>query len=341
MSELNPSVETPLTEASASPALTTFLDTLQVSHSTPSFIARLTHHKALLALIASGCALCMSAGLSLAFESTISKQKALIASPITSLGHLALPGEVRIGARAAAVYSLTDGEFIYEKKADELLPLASLTKLMTIIVALETLPRSDTVTISAEALATDGDSGLLPETSWNVGDLMDHTLVVSSNDGAEVLAEVAGNRIRKGGGVPAFVTRMNERAQELHLYSLSFKNPTGLDESTTVPGAVGSARDMALFLKYLYTLNASLLEATGHANLDLDGTSYEHNTNQALPKLPGFIAGKTGYTRLAGGNLIALVDRGLGDPIALVVLGSTREGRFQDLTKLFQNIEAR
>jgi len=115
-------------------------------------------------------------------------------------------------------------------------------------------------------------------------------------------------------------------------------NETGLDLQTQVSGSYGSARDVANLLVYAVEKYPDLFEATRQLVFKvspLDGKNREaKNTNEAVLKIPGLIASKTGFTDLAGGNLAVLMDAGLGHPIAIVVLGSSEQGRFVDVEKL-------
>ena len=185
---------------------------------------------------------------------------------------------------------------------------------------------------------------------WRARDLLDFTLLVSSNDGAASLAAAAG-LVFSGSGQNTestitdvatrendFVGKMNEKARSLGLVQTYFLNETGLDLQSQVSGAYGSARDVANLLAYAVEKYPDLFEATRQPTLKvspLDGKSREaKNTNEAVLKIPGLIASKTGYTDLAGGNLAVLFDAGLGHPIAIVVLGSSEQGRFADVEKL-------
>jgi D-alanyl-D-alanine carboxypeptidase (penicillin-binding protein 5/6) len=117
-----------------------------------------------------------------------------------------------------------------------------------------------------------------------------------------------------------------------------FLDETGLDESETLSGGYGSAKDVALVLAYIYKINPRLIEATSKDVLTIESESgfihTVHNTNKAFKNIPSLIGGKTGFTDLAGGNLAIVFDKGLGQPIIAVVLGSTKDERFVDMKKL-------
>jgi serine-type D-Ala-D-Ala carboxypeptidase (penicillin-binding protein 5/6) len=241
--------------------------------------------------------------------------------------------DIELQAKAAVVYDVTTGTVLYEKNADMPLPLASLTKVMTALVAAEHADKNKTVAITERALAQNGEYGLNSGERWKLKDLLDFMLVESSNDGAAAVADAV---INLNGN--SFIEQMNEEAQKLQLTHTKFLNETGLDENIYLPGAYGSARDMGKLMTYVLTTHPHLLEATRYDQINvssLDGTAYiVQNTNNANGHIPQLLASKTGYTDLAGGNLLVAFDAGLNRPVIIAVLGSTQEGRFNDITML-------
>jgi D-alanyl-D-alanine carboxypeptidase len=130
---------------------------------------------------------------------------------------------------------------------------------------------------------------------------------------------------------------MNNLAQALGLSATYFLNVHGLDESETQAGAYGSARDIAKLFAYAVQTAPSVFENTSRADIRLseqNASTAAINTNEALPEIPGVVMGKTGFTDLAGGNLAVLFEAGLSERIVVVVLGSTRQGRFSDVQTL-------
>lgn len=244
-------------------------------------------------------------------------------------------------AHGAIVVDTTAGTTLYEKNADAQLPLASLTKVPLALAVKDVLPRESLVTLPTSA--TPGSIGdILPKgTRWSVQDLMDYTLVASSNDGAEALAEAADEPLRvmypEATPGKAALWRMNDIARSLGLAHTFFLNVSGLDESPTLSGAYGSARDVASLFSYASLTAPAIFTKTGESQITITDTNNEiahvTNTNDALPAMSGLVMGKTGYTDLAGGNLAVVFDVA-GHRITAVVLGSTREGRFVDMTAL-------
>ncbi len=242
-------------------------------------------------------------------------------------------------ANAVYVYDVTTGEVLFSKNPYAQLPLASLTKVMTALVASEQITEDATITITPEAIKVNGDHGLKEGERWRFKDLLDYTLVVSSNDGAHAIAGVAGSlNALDGSHYENFNHAMNSAAQKIGLTQTYFLNESGLDTSSSVSGGYGSAQDVARLLSFVITERPHLLEATTYDTLEFtseDQFIYNAtNTNSVIGAIPGLIASKTGFTDLAGGNLAIAFNVGLGRPVVAVVLGSTYDGRFQDMQQI-------
>jgi len=252
--------------------------------------------------------------------------------------------DATLEARAAYVYDVKNDSVLYAHGGYEVLPLASLTKLMAALVVSETLPKDAVVTITANDIKTEGDTGLRVGERWNLSDIIGFTLMTSSNDGASALASAAGSLGQTMYEIPAeqaradFVNKMNTKAEELGLRGTRFFNGTGLDLNGEISGGYGTARDVALLMaeavRTMYDdLSITALPQTSISSL----ANIRHvstNTNEYVGRIPNLIASKTGYTDLAGGNLVIAFDAGLMRPIIISVLGSSREGRFTDVEKL-------
>tara|TARA_B100000745_G_C20147371_1_gene393475 strand:- start:1497 stop:2570 length:1074 start_codon:yes stop_codon:yes gene_type:complete len=250
--------------------------------------------------------------------------------------------DITIRAEAAFVWDIQNQRALYKKNEQKPLPLASVTKLMTALVAYEILEEQDLVAIEDEAIRQYGNSGLIQGETFERLALTDLMLMSSSNDGAYALAAAAGNTLSTN-GANSFVYAMNIRAQELGLYNTSFKNPTGLDISQTESGAEGSAKDMAFLMEHIVTQKPDILTYTTQNDARVysaDGTYHDtQNTNYYINQIPGLIGSKTGYTDLAGGNLVVAFDAGLNRPIVVAVLGSTRNERFTDVITLVEEAQ--
>jgi D-alanyl-D-alanine carboxypeptidase (penicillin-binding protein 5/6) len=249
---------------------------------------------------------------------------------------------VSLSAKSAYVYDLREDKEIFALEADERLPLASITKLMSALVALDLSPTYGTVTITPSALAVYGDSGFRPQEKWSLKNLLDFSLLTSSNDGMHAvalsLASLNSTVATEEEIVESFVREMNAKASELGLQNTYFWNETGLDESEAKGGAYGSARDISALIGHILITYPETLEATQEAETSV--TAFDNtprvakNTNTLVNEIPGILASKTGFTDIAGGNLTFVFDPELGRPFVVTILGSTAEGRFEDARKL-------
>ncbi len=222
----------------------------------------------------------------------------------------------KVTAESAFVWDVKAGRVLFNKNADEILPLASMTKLMTALVAYELLDATDTVSISVDAIKTSGDSGLKDGESFSVRDLTDLTLITSSNDGAAALGAATGKALDPTADpTKLFVEAMNIRAEELGLSNTHFDNATGLDLSPTEAGAYGTARDIAFLMEYVITHYPDVVALTRVDVTTINNDAGEYhlakNTNEIVDSIDGLIASKTGFTELAGGNLVVAFEAGL------------------------------
>jgi len=240
---------------------------------------------------------------------------------------------MHLTGHAAIVYDLATGDTLYAQDADRPLPLASLTKLLTLYAAAGVLQDQSPVSITPTALAQDGDYGLTQGETFAFKDLARFALVGSSNDAAEAIAEAAASSRSMGN-----VQLLAGAAAAAGLTHTHAENGTGLDLNTTEAGAFGSARDVALLASKLLTKAPAIAGSTVEPSVTVrSSTGAVHtlpNTNQDVVHVPGILLSKTGFTDIAGGNLVVIYDAGIGHPIAVVVLGSTHEGRFTDVENL-------
>jgi D-alanyl-D-alanine endopeptidase (penicillin-binding protein 7) len=249
---------------------------------------------------------------------------------------------IDIIGKSFVIYDPIKKEIIAQKEADKVYPLASITKVMTGLVAYKYIEQNEKIKILASDLAPEGDSKLRIGDVWSRDDLISYTLSVSSNDGARALARTAGIHLANTTSdaeaqVKAFIAAMNSSASEYGLGSLSFKNESGLDVDTVQSGGNGNAIDTAkLFAKGYFEIPAlfeSTTESVSYISSS-DGNNRTQNTNIGASNIPGLAASKTGYTDSALGNLGVVVEIGPGRPVVIVVLHSTREGRFSDVERL-------
>jgi D-alanyl-D-alanine carboxypeptidase (penicillin-binding protein 5/6) len=251
-----------------------------------------------------------------------------------------------IEAEAVAVYDINVDTFLFARRADEQRGLASLTKLMTGLLVVESYDIERRMAVAPGALQAEGDTGLLANETWRVRDLIQFTMLTSSNDGANALATAVGSlwvstpAVSEATKRSSFVAQMNTRARELGLTQSTYRNPTGLDVTLGTPGAVGSAADTSRLLAHIWQHAPEVIDGTNEYSRTLvseDGFVHQaDNTNEFVTTIPGLMGSKTGYTDLAGGNLAVVYDVGLNHPIVVVVLGSSLDGRFTDVDALVE-----
>ena len=195
-------------------------------------------------------------------------------------------------AKSAFVFDAKTGEILFQKNAETQLPLASLTKLMTVLVSSELVSKDTVITIRQEDLNIEGDNGLLVGENLKFKNVSDMTLTASSNDGAHALASVIGYiRLKDGEKTERemFIDEMNKKAKEIGLAQTFFLNESGLDESDLVSGAYGSAKDMAFLMNHIIKNNYKLIEATKYPVLRISSDNKNHlfeNTNQFVENIP-------------------------------------------------------
>lgn len=280
-----------------------------------------------------------------------SLQKSSQAASVAEAQTLPNPFEnVSIDAKSAIVVDLKTGKTLYEKNADAQLPLASITKVAMALAVSEVLLPNQVMTIPYDtAYAGSPPTRLKKGEQWKERDVMNFTLIASSNEGAQILADAADAPLRakypNAPGSDATLWRMNELVKGLGLTHTYFLNVNGLDISTTQSGAYGTARELATLFAYAASSSPSVFAGTAEDGIHLvseDGASATpHNTNEALGEIPGLIMGKTGYTDLAGGNLGVVFDVGLAHPVVAIVLGSSYDGRFVDMQALVSAARAK
>lgn len=205
-------------------------------------------------------------------------------------------------AKAAFAFDADTGLVLYSKDANEELPQASCTKIMTALLALERMPLNHVITVGADAQALvnpdSSNMGLEAGEKLTLEDLLYGLLLPSGNDAAVAIADGV------SGSVPAFVALMNKRALQLGLTRTHFANPHGLD----APGHYTTAHDLALlasvalrnpeFRKIALTRVYSIPATADHLAHYLVGG--DDLVNGALSPYPGDIGGKPGYTGPAG-----------------------------------------
>jgi D-alanyl-D-alanine carboxypeptidase (penicillin-binding protein 5/6) len=228
---------------------------------------------------------------------------AITALPCAARAQNSPPDLPQIKASALYMVELTSGRVLLEKNATRRLPPASLTKIMTALVALDAAPLQEVVKIDRRAIMHHSPYRFQPGEEFLLRDLLTAMLVASANDACEAVAW------HIGGDEKRFVAMMNERAGKLELRNTHFANPCGFD----APGHYSTAADLAkltglalqqpFFSMMVRTVVRDIATVNGSRQLSL------HNTNELLvdPDVNGV---KTGYTSKAGRCLIASMFKG-------------------------------
>lgn len=253
--------------------------------------------------------------------------------PATALPYKAF-AHIPLRARSAVVFDLSTNTVLYGQREDAVLPLASLTKLFTVYTALANTPSNTDVTISERALSPEGDSGLTLGEHITLGALERLALVASSNDAAEAISEATEATSNR----PSTALMANA-VSALGITDVRASNASGLDISTTQSGGYGSALSVAKVAKSITEIDPSLAYTTTKSYITVKSDTKIHtleNTNQTIDAIPSPLLSKTGFTDLAGGNLVVVFDAGINHPVAVVVLGSTKDERFSDVQALVQ-----
>ncbi len=222
------------------------------------------------------------------------------------------------GAQAAIVVDARDGAVMFAKKPDAERSIASTTKLMTALLALEQAEPDEVFTAPAyNALPAESRINLREGERMTVQDLLEALLLESANDAAVALAEnISGSR-------EAFVDEMNDRAAELGLEHTSYANPVGLDE----PGNHSTARDLATLARTLLR-NRRFARIVDSPEAELESGIRPRvvaNRNDLVASYTWVSGVKTGYTLDAGNVLVGAAERGRGTRVVSVVLGEPTE----------------
>jgi D-alanyl-D-alanine carboxypeptidase (penicillin-binding protein 5/6) len=223
-------------------------------------------------------------------------------------------GQLTVSARASVLVDRASGRILYAQNADELLPIASTTKIMTALLALEQSKSGDLVTASQNASGVPGTSIYLSVgETLTMHEMLLGLMLRSGNDAAVAIAE------HVSGSVDAFVRLMNKRAEEIGV-TARFTNPHGLDQGGNGASALGLAKIACEALK---NPDFRKLVITQEATLPWAGSQYLrslNNKNKLLKSYPGATGVKTGFTDRAGRCLVFSAQRD-GMELVGVVLG--------------------
>lgn len=239
--------------------------------------------------------------------------------------------EFDVPCAAAILIDEDSGTVLYEKNADEQRPIASITKVMTLLLTFQALEEGkisleDYVPVSEHAYSMGGSQiWLEPGEQMTLNDMLKAICVSSANDAAVAVAEYV------GGSEPVFVQMMNEKAAELGMTSTHFENACGLDQE----GHLSSARDVAIMSREMLLHHTEVRDYCSIWTDTLrDGATQLVNTNKLLKSYNGITGLKTGTTSKAGVCIAASAERNGLRLIAVVLESASGTERFQAATAL-------
>ncbi len=207
---------------------------------------------------------------------------------------------ISVSAECACVIDAATGRVIYDKNMEKRHTMASTTKIMTALVALENSKPDQIVTVSGNAAGTEGTSLYLKAgQKATMEDLLYGLMLQSGNDAAIAIAEGV------SGSVSEFAALMNKKARDIGALNSSFKNPNGLDEE----GHFTTAYDLAIITREAMQNEKFCEIVATKSKLILDGTQTVSNHNKMLRMYDGCIGVKTGFTKKSGRCLVTAAER--------------------------------
>ena len=239
--------------------------------------------------------------------------------------------QLELNCRAALLVDQASGTVLYEKNADQQMPIASITKVMTLLLTFEAvhagrLTMDTLVPVSEHAYHMGGSQICLePGEQFTLDEMIKAICVSSANDAAVAVAELV------GGSEPGFVERMNARAAELGMTSTTFHNACGLDNE----GHLSTARDVSIMSREILNTCPEVLHYTGIWTDTLRGGQTQLvNTNKLLRRYSGITGLKTGTTGGAGVCISASATRDGLSLIAVILGAPSSKDRFDAATTL-------
>ena len=227
---------------------------------------------------------------------------------------------VEVSAAAAVLMDADSGRLLYEKNGEKRMLIASTTKLMTALVALEQGGLQQEITVTGGHMAEGSSMYLRPGEKLTLETLLYGLLLSSGNDAALAVTECM------GGAVP-FVARMNEKAAELGMENTHFANPNGLDDEAHY----STAEDMAKLAAA--AMDDPVLRRVASTKTARIGGRTLTNHNKLLSRVEGCVGLKTGYTRAAGRTLVSCAER---DGVRLVAVTLQDGDDWNDHASLYE-----
>ncbi len=248
-------------------------------------------------------------------------------SPVTTVVHGDTGSLPDLTAESILMYDLTENKILYEKDPEVKHPMASLTKIMTAVIAIENQKWDDKYTVTKDDIVGEDSMGVSPGEVYDFSDILHGLLLPSGNDAAEVFAH------NYQYGRVGFVNAMNNKAKALGMLNTHYTNPSGLqgdgDQYTT-------AYDLLILTRYALEQYPEFADtvATSTYTIPQTGTHKEldlANETNLLATYPGVKGVKTGYTPEAGLCLVTYLDYGGHKIIGIILNSQNRRGEMKDL----------
>ncbi len=269
-------------------------------------------------------------------ESPLYRKKAAIVCLITFFAMLAAlqkPAAAQdvpsVSAQAAALLCVNNGTFLFEKNAQEKLPMASTTKIMTTLLTLEAAAaQNKTVTVTEEMYAEGSSMYLKAGDQLKLTDLAAGMMMASGNDAANAAA------LAVGGSFEGFAQAMNQKAQQIGMENSHFVTPSGLDDDAHY----STAQDMALLMDCAVS-NDAFADISGQKSMKVtfikpQGQAYTYNNHNRLLSLYEYCTGgKTGFTDKAGRCLVTSAEK---DGVKLIAVTLHAPDDWNDHIKLYE-----
>ena len=247
--------------------------------------------------------------------------------------------DISVSAKAAGLFSFNrqQTKIIFSKNISKKMPIASLTKLMTAIIASDFYDPNMEIKISKEAVEQAEEAGELKvNEKLRVKDLLYIMLIESSNDAAYALTQPMEEK--------SFVELMNIKAKKIGMVNTHFYDPTGLDREDKKDGTpenISTVEDLSKLVKYIVKNYPDILKITSikEYKLILENGEFHHilkNTNKLLGEVKNIVGGKTGNTDRAGQCLILVIKKNK-DYLISIVLGS--KDRFSDSLRIIKMVK--
>lgn len=222
-----------------------------------------------------------------------------------------------IEAEASIAIDMNSGQILFEKNIHSRMALASITKLMTILIILEENKLDEVVTISSNAASTSGSTMHLRQSEQiTIENLLYGAIINSANDAAVALAE------HNSGSVSAFVEKMNLKAKDLGLINTNFSNPIGLDGTSNYSSAFDVAKLAKEVYQYKFIKDAAKMKDFSVSSISGKYTHPLESTNELLDSYLGIKGLKTGKTDAAGLCFVSVAENENDNEIITVVLNS-------------------